>query len=250
MVMEYSRIICFLLIFGVCSCDGFGVEEAKRVLNQNWCASMNSTVPSTSLYPEQWGWDSAFIAVGRSRYDLARAKLELLSLFSGQWKNGFIGHIRFNPERYFPGPEVWQSWDSPFSCSQNTSGIIDPPMHAIAVNEVFLRNTKDVDFLQEAYVYLKKWHLFLHNERTTIENLIYIRHSWASGMDNAVTFDSPLKQMGNIVVPPFNRTDCTNPRGCPDRPSQWYYDHFVWLVVQARSLRYNERFVLFVFVTR
>lgn len=82
------------------------VTAAQHVLDTNRIGS--STVPSRSLYPHQWSWDSAFIAVGRSWYDEPRARLELVTLFDAQWANGMVPHIVFNPAvpdgEHFPGP--------------------------------------------------------------------------------------------------------------------------------------------------
>ena len=84
---------------------------ARRVLDENWLGA--STLPSRTLYPHQWSWDSAFIAIGRSWYDEPRAQQELRSLFRGQWADGRVPHIVFNPtvgeEAYFPGPAFWRS---------------------------------------------------------------------------------------------------------------------------------------------
>ena len=84
---------------------------AVDVLLANWTGG--HTVPSRTLYPHQWSWDSAFIAIGRSWYDEPRAQQELRSLFRGQWADGRVPHIVFNPsvgeEAYFPGPAFWQS---------------------------------------------------------------------------------------------------------------------------------------------
>ena len=37
-------------------------NSAARVLETNW--SGDHMVPSRSLYPHQWSWDTAFIAIG------------------------------------------------------------------------------------------------------------------------------------------------------------------------------------------
>ncbi|HWP64219.1 MAG TPA: hypothetical protein VNO86_12195 [Candidatus Binatia bacterium] len=58
------------------------VARAQEVLEANWTGT--STVPSRSLYPHQWSWDSAFIALGRAWIDERRARTELLTLFDGQ----------------------------------------------------------------------------------------------------------------------------------------------------------------------
>ena len=48
--------------------------EARAVLDASWLGA--STLPSRTLYPHQWNWDSAFIAIGRSWYDQARERVE------------------------------------------------------------------------------------------------------------------------------------------------------------------------------
>lgn len=60
------------------------VNEAENILESNtWEDRYN--VPSPNLYPYQWNWDSGFVAMGFSRFDVARAIRELESLFEGQW---------------------------------------------------------------------------------------------------------------------------------------------------------------------
>src|SRR6478672_5460633 len=117
--------------------DGLA-QRALEVLEANWRGT--STVPSPALYPHQWSWDSACIAIGYSHWDQQRAQAELRGLFAGQWADGLLPHIRFAPEaRYFPGPEFWQTHLSPLAPRDpETSGIVQPPVHATAVWKVFL----------------------------------------------------------------------------------------------------------------
>jgi glycogen debranching enzyme len=70
-------------------------REAVRVLLRNWHG--HATVPSRSLYPHQWSWDSAFIALGLQHISAGRAATEMLSLFGAQWADGRIPQIAFNP---------------------------------------------------------------------------------------------------------------------------------------------------------
>ena len=104
----------------------------------------HATRASARLYPHQWSWDSACIAIGYSRWDQARAQAELRGLFAGQWADGLLPHIRFAPDaRYFPGPEFWQTHLSPLAPRDpQTSGIVQPPVHATAVWKVF-RHARD-----------------------------------------------------------------------------------------------------------
>ncbi|CAA9506010.1 MAG: Mannosylglycerate hydrolase @ Glucosylglycerate hydrolase, partial [uncultured Rubrobacteraceae bacterium] len=69
---------------------------AAGVLKRNGVKSW--TKPAPSLYPHQWSWDSAFIALGLAHVDNRRATGELEALFSAQWKTGKVPHIVFDPE--------------------------------------------------------------------------------------------------------------------------------------------------------
>ena len=81
-------------------------RRALDVLDANWLG--HGTRPSL-LYPHQWSWDSACIAMGYARWNQDRAETELRSLFAGQWANGLLPHIVFasGDGRYFPGPDFW-----------------------------------------------------------------------------------------------------------------------------------------------
>lgn len=80
-------------------------EAARAVLDDNWLGA--STVPSPGLYPHQWSWDSAFVAIERSWYDQQRAQTELETLFAAQWANGMLptsSSIPRSRRRLLPGP--------------------------------------------------------------------------------------------------------------------------------------------------
>lgn len=71
------------------------------MLDENWQGS--STLPSRTQYPHQWSWDSAFIALGRSWYDRARAqqvrKVEPQGRFEHEaWNQGGQDDIRGDRE--------------------------------------------------------------------------------------------------------------------------------------------------------
>ena len=46
------------------------------------------TVAAPSLYPHQWSWDAAFVAIGLAHLSVPRALTELRSLLRGQWVPG------------------------------------------------------------------------------------------------------------------------------------------------------------------
>ena len=113
------------------------IGRAKAVLDANWLG--HATSPSPRLYPHQWSWDAACIAMGYASWNQPRAEQELRSLFSGQWRNGLLPHIVFTDgARYFPGPDFWEVDLSPDAPEQpRTSGIVQPPIHATAVWQVY-----------------------------------------------------------------------------------------------------------------
>ena len=68
-------------------------DRAAAVLHGNDAG--NWTKASPHLYPHQWSWDSAFIAIGWAHLDVRRAMAELEGLFAAQWSTGMVPHIVF-----------------------------------------------------------------------------------------------------------------------------------------------------------
>ena len=102
------------------------IKEAKRTLINN--RRVNYTLPTnTKLYPAQWNWDSAFIALGYSNFNLDYSFKELETLISGQWEDGMIPHILFHIKdlNYTPNYKAW-------NCGKKvpSSGITQPPILA------------------------------------------------------------------------------------------------------------------------
>src|SRR5918992_1439156 len=150
---------------------------AAGVLRRNSLESW--TRPAPSLYPHQWSWDSAFIALGLAHLDNRRAAQELETLFASQWATGKLPHVVFNPEApprsYFPDAERWGSaaLSSDAPSSPHTSGLCQPPVHAIAVLRIWesaqVKNKERIElareFLRDSYPRLLAWHLYLTTAR-------------------------------------------------------------------------------------
>ena len=87
-------------------------QNARDVLDNNRIDGW--TMPSNQLYPHLWNWDSGFISRGYLHYNPEKAYIELQSLFKGQWSDGFLPHIIFNPDytHHFPGPDYWKAYNS------------------------------------------------------------------------------------------------------------------------------------------
>ncbi len=82
-------------------------EAAIDVLRRN--DRGGTTIPSATLYPHQWNWDSAFATMGWAHIDPGRGLTELERLVAGAWPDGMVPHIIFNTEAtgYEPGPRWW-----------------------------------------------------------------------------------------------------------------------------------------------
>ena len=77
-------------------------ERAREILRANDRGGY--TVPNGRVYPFQWNWDSAFVALGFATFDQDRAWQEIETLFEAQWPDGFVPHIVFwkDDAGYFP----------------------------------------------------------------------------------------------------------------------------------------------------
>ena len=115
-------------------------DRAAAVLHGNDAGSWTRAAPR--LYPHQWSWASAFIAIGWAHLDVGRAIAELENLFAAQWQTGMVPHIVFRAgpgEPYFPGPEWWDCPSAPAAPAHpiQTTGICQPPVHALAVLRIW-----------------------------------------------------------------------------------------------------------------
>ena len=103
---------------------------ARAILNANDRGGY--TVPNGRVYPFQWNWDSAFVALGFDTFD--RAWTEIETVVRAHWADGFLPHIVFwkDDPGYFPGPSVWSTGKQPV-----TSGITQPPVAATSVRKLW-----------------------------------------------------------------------------------------------------------------
>ncbi|HET7271075.1 MAG TPA: trehalase family glycosidase, partial [Rubrobacter sp.] len=227
------------------------VRRAREVLDFNWRGEY--TRPGPRLYPHQWSWDSAFIALGYATFDQERAIRELTHLFANQWTNGLLPHIVFDPRshRYFPGMDYWHAKCAPSAvCNYKTSGVVQPPLHATAALAVYRRAGDHAGdragaraFLETVFPRLVAWHDYLYRERDPEnEGLVYIRHPWESGMDNSPMWDPILLRMCLTPqeIPEYRRVD-TQAVSAEDRPEGAAYDRFAYLVKLFSERDYDER---------
>jgi glycogen debranching enzyme len=229
---------------GQVAVDAELVRRALAVLDANWTG--RATQPSPRLYPHQWSWDSACIAIGRARHDQDRAERELRSLFAGQWADGLLPHIVFSDGGpYFPGPEFWQTERSPLApAGARTSGIVQPPIHATAALHVYRHagdRARADAFLAELFPALAAWHEYLYRERVRGDDgLAEIWHPWESGMDNSPLWDDALAriEVSPDEVPAYRRVD-VEVTDAAERPTDGEYDRYAYLVGLFRGLDYR-----------
>ncbi len=214
------------------------VEIAKEVLKNN--RRSDYTLPTNNkLYPAQWNWDSAFIALGYSYFNMDYAIKELETLLMGQWDDGMIPHILFhdNDESYFPNHKTWK-------CGNKipSSGITQPPIIATIVKKILDQNKLDQGQMKRMETIIKKLKKYLDwffNYRDTNKiGLVSIIHPWESGLDNSPIWDSPLDKVKIEENLKYERRDL-NVSKSENRPLKKDYDAYITLLNQFKKDKYN-----------
>jgi hypothetical protein len=209
------------------------IEAARAVLRTNDRGGY--TVPTDRLYPFQWNWDSAFVAMGWATFDEAQAWREITRLLEGQWEDGLVPQIVFHApsEDYFPGPDVWGVAHTP-----PTSGITQPPVLATAVRHVLERAAdREAAEAQAAGVYpaLLRYHRWWAEARDPGRTgLVGTLHPWETGMDNSPAWDAALDRVPTETRTAIRRRDTTH-IGAEFRPRAIDYQRFIHLVEVFRD---------------
>jgi glycogen debranching enzyme len=144
------------------------------------------TVPSPTVYPYQWLWDSCFHSIILAQLEPEAAKAELKSLVVKQFADGMIPHVIFwEPSATRPYHLAWRR--------ASTSSITQPPMIAYAAWEIH-RLSPDKEFLEEMYQPLLSFYKYLVEERDPqYRHLAGIINPDESGEDNSPRFDMPMQ---------------------------------------------------------
>jgi len=226
------------------------VEKVISILHNNWRDGFS--VPSGTLYPFQWNWDSGFTAIGNAHLDPNKAVVELETLFTGQWRNGMIPHIIFHSEKettYFPNFDFWEtSVNTGAPQRPKTSGITQPPVHGFVL-EHLLTSFSDSGTLTPALeariaALVPKTinsHRFLYNYRDRDqEGLVFIYHPWESGRDNSPLWDKSMDriQIEPNSLPKYTRKDITIAHA-DERPTSEQYDRYVYLLLLGKENEYD-----------
>lgn len=196
------------------------------------------TVPNGRVYPFQWNWDSAFVALGFDSFDRDRAWREVETLFEAQWPDGFLPHIVFwqDDPGYFPGSAVWAAGTSP-----STSGITQPPVAATAVRRLWesacAAGQADAfrPRLAALFPKLMAWHRWFAEHRDPDRRgIVVATHPWETGRDNSPEWDLPGEAIDVSGVGDYVRRD-TSHLDARMRPTKLEYDRYLALVQYGRA---------------
>jgi len=197
------------------------------------------TIPTAGLYPYQWNWDSAFVALGLATFDMDRAWQEITSLLEGQWPDGMFPSIIFRTDDAdnFPGPSRWGKTPGAIP----STGVSQPPVLATIVRQL-TKGSGHQDKERRAQVFdqIFAWHKWYHDARTA-KGIVAMVHPWETGRDNCPEWNIGLDNM--VVAPdlaPYTRMDNkhVDPRF---RPSQEQYDKYLTIVQFGNSVEWDQR---------
>lgn len=221
--------------------------QATGILQANDTGTSIKAAPG--LYPHQWSWDAAFVAIGLAHVSIDRAVREMRTLFRAQWKNGMVPHIVYNldvsAEAYFPDAARWDagiSSNAPEGVA--TSGITQPPVHAIAIAVICeLASPEQArQIAREFYEPLREWHRYLMSARDPeVSGLVTIVHPWESGMDNSPRWDRAMARISvaQDELPPFTRRDLAHVNDPHQRPTDEEYERYMWIVEVLKRGEYR-----------
>ena len=216
------------------------INKAKKTLLGN--RRRGYTLPTNNkLYPAQWNWDSGFIALGYSYFNLNFALKEINTLLDGQWKDGMVPHILFHNTKtnYYPNYTAWNCGNKIYS-----SGITQPPILATVLLEIINKNKiNKTQFLKikKMIKKIKKFHeWFIQFRDPEKTGLVSILHPWESGYDNSPIWDEPMDKVKIEKNIKYKRAD--NKVVNPDfRPLDIDYDRYVTIKNNLRRIKYNPK---------
>lgn len=227
--------------------------RAAYLLRANDLGELTTAAPR--LYPHLWSWDAAFVAIGLATISVPRAIAELRTLLRAQWRTGMLPHIVFGPDTdYFPGADVWDSARAAAAPGGvATSGICQPPVHAIAVRRILDAGRRNGGADEQAaecfaagtFDQWLAWYRWLATARDPARRgLVEIYHSWESGMDNSPRWDFAYANVvpgADLLTRP--RHDVHHVTDVGQRPTDADYRRYLWLVHQMKTAGYDDDLV-------
>jgi len=152
------------------------------------------TCPSSSSYPFQWNWDSAFHAIALSLHNPARAQAEISTLIAALRPDGFLPHMVLWQEdlRARAAAEFTITIDGAGWATTTTQPFVLPT----AVERVWQACGDDawLDHVLRALVAIARW----WRERRVVDDsgLVVILRPDESGLDSSPKYDAALGLAG------------------------------------------------------
>jgi hypothetical protein len=162
-----------------------------------------------------------------------------------------VPHIVFRAgqdARYFPGPEWWDCaavTQAARGLPAQTTGICQPPVHALAVRRIWQLTPPPLRpairaRIQALFPRLVHWHRYLATGRDPeASGLVTAYHPW-EGTDNSPRWDRALARIQAPRPGPYTRLDTSELGDPAQRPANWDYDRYLWLVELLREYRYDD----------
>jgi hypothetical protein len=162
-----------------------------------------------------------------------------------------VPHIVFRAgrgARYFPGPEWWDCaavTPAARGLPAQTTGICQPPVHALAVRRIWQLTPPSLEAeirarIQALFKRLVHWHRYLATGRDPeASGLVTAYHPW-EGTDNSPRWDRALARIEAPRPGPYTRIDTSELGDPAQRPTNWDYDRYLWLVELLREYRYDD----------
>jgi hypothetical protein len=150
--------------------------QVRRLMESHWDDQRGYCVPSPTVYPHLWLWDSCFHAVIWAHLHDLRATRELEAVLEGQLCSGFVPHMRF-------GGEPPDTWLGPL---QATSSLTQPPMFAHAARVVAAQG---IDVPTQMLEGARRGLDWLWEYRRTESGLLFVVHPWEAGNDHSPRWD-------------------------------------------------------------
>ena len=190
-------------------------DAAVAVLRDNNAGGY--TLPSRRTYPHQWGWDSAFCALGWAEIDPDRAYTELEVLLAGRNAWGAVSQIAFRGQGggYEPGPKWWGELRA--VDGRHTTAITQPPIAATCLR---LLHERRPDHARTSALLpaLAASHRALFEQRDPLDTALPVLvHPWESGRDNAAEWRPALARSAHHHRLRAPRHRGGAPRRAPER---------------------------------
>jgi hypothetical protein len=118
-------------------------------------------------------------------------------------------------------------------------------VHALAVQRIWQLTPQEQRpeiraRIQDLFPRLVSWHQYLATRRDPeASGLVTVYHPW-EGTDNSPRWDHALARIEVAKPGPYTRLDTSQVGDPSQRPTNWDYDRYLWLVELLRKCRYDD----------